>query len=300
MHDLKKGGETWTDAEAGLMRAKKISYKLIRKIMMRYVWAFNLSFHISYTSGFRLSLKIFWAVQLHIQIEEEIISDDDFIMSDEDEIDNSDDKLLLLSLQNGVLPPDIKFLYALSLLGEGISKSAALTMLSSVNDLDSESAMPRMNADFFPDKSWVLFQSTTKGKLKRPAALMMLLDLLRRSTNLEESCAEQVLHLFEKNPLISSLFLFEDDGTEGNIKTRAFFFAAISRLKLYSAISASESKTLTESIETILSIINEIERAHKDLWFEASSIDGPSHTTVLVRCVLRFSTCFPPETYDII
>ncbi len=222
--------------------------------------------------------------QLQVQTDNEFVSDEDTILSDEEEIDSSDDNVLLLSLKNGVLPPDLKFLYALSLLGEGTSKAAALKMLSSANDLDTELSMIKENTDFVPDRSWVLFESSAKEKLKRSAALILLLDLLR-STKQEQSCAEQVLPLFENEQLISIPVLVEDDGTERNTKTRGSLLAAISRLKLYATIATSDSKELTESIEAILLIINKIERSHKVLWFGACYDNGPNHTTVLVRLV---------------
>lgn len=185
-------------------------------------------------------------------------------------------------MKNGVLPPDLRFLYALSLLGEGTSKDAALRMLSSVNDLDSEASVTTENTDFAPDRSWVLFERSAKEKLKRSAALILLLELLR-STKQEQSYAEQILPLFENETLISIPVLVEDDSTERNAKTRASLFAAISRLKLYAAIATSKSMGLTESIEAVLSIINKIERSHKALWFGACYDNGPNHTTVLVR-----------------
>jgi len=217
--------------------------------------------------------------QLQSRTDNEENSDNDVILSDDDEIDNRGDEPLVLSLKNGVLPPDLKFLYALSLLGEGGNDFAALKMLSSVNDLGIECHMRPVDIDLVPDKSWFLFQSTTTGELQRRDALLLLSDILR-SKGIEESLAKKVLPFFDHPS--SDVSCFEEKET-GEWEKNSHFFLAHSRLKLYSVISDSEYKPLSESIESALSIINNIEQAHQELlWGESSSASHPNPTSVLI------------------
>ena len=218
--------------------------------------------------------------QLQSQTDNEENSDHDVILSDDDEIDNRGDEALVLSLKSGVLPPDLKFLYALSLLGEGGNDFAALKMLSSVNDLDAECRVRPADIDLVPDKSWFLFQRTATGELQRRDALLLLSDILR-SKGIEESWAKKVLPFFYHSS--SDVYCFGEKETGEWEKNRNFFLAH-SRLKLYSAISDAEYKPLSESIESALSIINSIAQAHQELlWEESSSAAHPNPTSVLVR-----------------
>lgn len=106
-------------------------------------------------------------------------------LSDDEDLDNEDNSQLVDSLRKGMLPPELRVLYGLALIGEGGWNFLAGNCLRAIDDLGQETSdwltlgEPETNAS--ADPYWYLFQRAMTEPLGRTGAYAFLADVLRKS-----------------------------------------------------------------------------------------------------------------------
>lgn len=133
---------------------------------------------------------------------EESDSDDLPYMSDEDMLVNSGESELLDSLRKGVLPPELRVLYGMALMGQGGRNFVASKCIEAIDHLDQESKLwlsdGEREAELASDSQWFLFRRAMTESLSRTAAYAFCADVLRK-TNKEKEWAFQLSTMFRRH-----------------------------------------------------------------------------------------------------
>ena len=131
--------------------------------------------------------------------------EDQIYLSDDDDLEYNDggDKVSLIQgLKRGALPPELRVLYSLGLLGKGGSDYEALQGLHAVRDIESQSLTLDDSLWASPidisDPSWATFRRAAVDPLDRTAALALTADLLRRGQK-EEAWSGRLAGLFQEH-----------------------------------------------------------------------------------------------------
>ena len=133
-------------------------------------------------------------------------SDDDaadvLYLSDDDEILESSDKHLIPSLKNGILPPELRFLYSLSLIGEGGRAFLARQCIKAIeviegDDIDALVSDP-IDTGIVKDPQWYAFREDLTMPLRKTAAFALLIDVLQKSKK-EVEYADLVTPLLQQH-----------------------------------------------------------------------------------------------------
>ena len=92
---------------------------------------------------------------------------------------------LVTSLRKGILPPELRILYGLALIGEGGRNFLAGKCLEAINDLEQESTSwltsGTRDIEASGDPLWYLFHRAMTEPLGRTAAYAFLADVLRKT-----------------------------------------------------------------------------------------------------------------------
>lgn len=111
-------------------------------------------------------------------------------MSDDEDLDREDGSKLLESLRKGILPPELRILYGLALIGEGGRNFLAGRCLEAIDDLEQESSSWLTDGEretaVSGEPLWFLFQRAMTEPLGRTAAYAFLADVLRKSKKEKE------------------------------------------------------------------------------------------------------------------
>eukprot|EP00980_Cylindrotheca_fusiformis_P013775 scaffold3556_cov190-Cylindrotheca_fusiformis.AAC.10 len=106
-------------------------------------------------------------------------------LSDDDELDNNNNFSLLDSLRNGALPPELRVLFGLALIGEGGRNYVAAKCIEKIDDLQQESLTwlrdGELETTLAGDPLWSLFHRAMTEPLGRTAAYSFLADVLRKT-----------------------------------------------------------------------------------------------------------------------
>jgi hypothetical protein len=93
-------------------------------------------------------------------------------------------------LRKGALPPEIRVLFALSLIGEGGWKFVAAKCLEDIDYLEQEDkawfSAGELETGLCDDRSWSLFRRAMTEPLGRTAAYSFVADVLRKTRKAEE------------------------------------------------------------------------------------------------------------------
>jgi hypothetical protein len=104
-------------------------------------------------------------------------------------------------LRKGALPPEIRVLFALSLIGEGGWKFVAAKCLEDINYLEQEDrawfSAGELETGRGVDPSWSLFHRAMTEPLGRTAAYSFVADVLRKTAK-EEEWSDYFLPLFRR------------------------------------------------------------------------------------------------------
>lgn len=137
-------------------------------------------------------------------------SDDEFsnegesspVLSDDEDLDNEDASTLLDSLRKGVLPPELRVLFGLALVGEGGRNFLAGKCLEAIADLDQEDSswLTAGERELLAsgDSMWYLFHRAMTERLGRTAAFAFLADVLRKA-NKEREWSVHFAPMFRKH-----------------------------------------------------------------------------------------------------
>lgn len=111
-------------------------------------------------------------------------------LSDDDDLDNEENEALLGSFRNGILPPELRVLFGLALIGEGGRNFVAAKCIEAIDDLVSEPVSWLSYGDVETKISgeplWSLFHKAMTEPLGRNAAYAFLADVLRKTEKEEE------------------------------------------------------------------------------------------------------------------
>lgn len=111
-------------------------------------------------------------------------------MSDEEELDSDENLKLLGSLRRGALPPELRILFGLALIGEGGRNFVAAKCIEAIDELEQEPASWLSNGDLetkmAEDPVWYLFRRAMTEPLGRTAAYAYLADVLRKAKKEQE------------------------------------------------------------------------------------------------------------------
>jgi len=117
--------------------------------------------------------------------EESLAGDGDQLLSDDEDLDREEGASVLDSLRKGVLPPELRIMYGLALIGEGGRNFLASKCLEAIDDLEQESgsSLPRgeREIEMSGNPRWYLFRRAMTEALGRNAAYAFLADVLRKS-----------------------------------------------------------------------------------------------------------------------
>lgn len=139
-----------------------------------------------------------------LQVGEEESDDeaDALYLSDDEVILESSDEHLLPSLKNGILPPEIRLLYSLSLIGEGgrafLAKQCfkAIELLEA-DDIDALISDP-VDTDIVKDPLWYGFRQDLTESLHKTAAFALAVDVLHKAKR-EAEYADVVTPLLQRH-----------------------------------------------------------------------------------------------------
>ena len=120
------------------------------------------------------------------------VSDEDnalpFLSDDEDLDEHSHE--ILEPLRRGALPPEIKVLFGLALIGEGGKKFLAAKCSEALDDLKQEDkewlSEGLLETDLAEDPSWPLFRRAMTETLERTGAYAFVADVLRKTGKEQE------------------------------------------------------------------------------------------------------------------
>lgn len=135
--------------------------------------------------------------------EDESDEDEDALyLSDDEVILESSDENLVPSLKNGILPPELRLLYALSLVGEGGKSFLARQCIKAIeivepDDLDALIADP-VDTHIVKDPLWFGFQQELTEPLQRTAAFAFTIDVLQKAHK-EAEYADLMTPLLKKH-----------------------------------------------------------------------------------------------------
>jgi hypothetical protein len=111
-------------------------------------------------------------------------------LSDEEDLDNDENSELLDSLRRGALPPELRVLFGLALIGEGGRNFVAAKCIEAIDDLEQESILWLSDGDLETqmagDPLWYLFRRAMTEPLGRTAAYAFLADVLRKTKKEQE------------------------------------------------------------------------------------------------------------------
>lgn len=115
----------------------------------------------------------------------DVENDSSPFLSDDDDLDNEDSLQLIESLRKGILPPELRVLYGLALIGEGGRNFLAGKCLEAIDDLEQESISWLTSGERETEAStepfWYLFHRAMTEPLDRTAAYAFLADVLRKA-----------------------------------------------------------------------------------------------------------------------
>lgn len=107
------------------------------------------------------------------------LSDEEILLNDEEE------SSIIISLRKGALPPELRVLYGLALIGEGGRNFIAAKCLEIIDDLEQERIEWVTEGDnetkISPDPYWFLFRRAMTEQLSRTGAYAFLADILRKT-----------------------------------------------------------------------------------------------------------------------
>lgn len=132
-------------------------------------------------------------------------SDDDadaLYLSDDEVILESSDEHLVPSLKNGILPPELRLLYALSLISEGGRAFLARQCIKAIevleaDDIDALISDP-VDTDIVKDPLWYGFRQDFTEPLHKTAAFAFVVDVLQKA-NKEAEYADLVTPLLQEH-----------------------------------------------------------------------------------------------------
>ena len=104
--------------------------------------------------------------------------EDGFIISDEEDLEDSDN---LDALEKGILPVNIRAFYSLCLVGAGGQDFVALSYLEKVLASD-ELELFKRRADEAPTTEWTLFQTQFNLPLNKTSLLALIVDIVKTKT----------------------------------------------------------------------------------------------------------------------
>jgi hypothetical protein len=105
-------------------------------------------------------------------------------------VENDDNVELLQSLRRGVLPPELRVLYGLALIGEGGRNFIAAKCIAAIDTLEQESSAWLSEGEGETEASgnplWQLFRRAMTEPLGRTSAYAFLADVLRKTGKEQE------------------------------------------------------------------------------------------------------------------
>jgi hypothetical protein len=219
--------------------------------------------------------------------------DSDVPLSDEDELEESfETPTVQQSLRRGALPPELRVLYGLSLVGEGGRNFLAAKCLESLDALEQEPltwSTEDATGSSWMDCSWMDCHRATSEPLGRSAAYALTVDVLR-TTNKEKDMAVHLAPMFSryfellKREGGAELSLKIDDSSalyETKIQQVSRVVLASFRYQFYQAellISKDDGMKRNEGKELAMAIIESLFHFFSLLWKVGSdaSVAGES------------------------
>jgi hypothetical protein len=111
-------------------------------------------------------------------------------LSDESDIENDDNIGLIESLRRGALPPELRVLYGLALIGEGGRNFVAAKCIDAIDTLEQESSTWLSEGEGETEAPgnplWQLFRRAMTEPLGRTSAYAFLADVLRKTGKEQE------------------------------------------------------------------------------------------------------------------
>ena len=227
-------------------------------------------------------------------------------MSDDEEVDRADSSSVAKeSLKYGVLPPQIRYMCGLCMVGEGSRDFLAQQLLHSIDELPIEESSDfesLIDIEVIPDPEWVKFDRITRTPIKRFAGLVYLADLLTSSKK-DEEWASRVVPLFEKHVKFAQghRYIISIEGqavppvVNQTYRLKLLLFTA--RLKLIKAKRKWNmlSKDLDGEdgpLEVARSVLRDMEVARGDLWRGFRTPEGkPCRNSIEVSSHLASCDC---------
>ena len=239
------------------------------------------------------------------------------VLSDDEDIAESNDGRLLESLKQGSLPTELCVLYAISLIGEGGRNYIASKCIDSLKDLSQESQAwlgeNIIDTSVRSDPTWQMFRRVMVDPLQRTAAFAFVADVLRK-TGKEEEWASRLEPMFkdhidslEERGLVQQLLALDtSDTTNASLLKNQLMkvFLATARFALSRAENCvremhvnaerhSQSEDAHQTIKLASSAVSTVTRFQSLLWNVGS--DGSiSSRCIEVHTRLCSSTRFIP------
>jgi len=127
---------------------------------------------------------------------------DALYLSDDEVILESSDEHLVPSMKNGILPPELRLLYAMSLIAEGGRAFLARQCIKAIevleaDDIDALISDP-IDTDIVKDPLWYGFRQDLTEPLRKTAAFAFVVEILQKTNKVAEY-ADLVTPLVQKH-----------------------------------------------------------------------------------------------------
>lgn len=119
------------------------------------------------------------SLKLNFDSDDSDVDEDGYIISDEEDLENSDN---LDALEKGILPVNIRAFYSLCLVGAGGHDFVAMSYLEKVVASDELELLKRRTDDDTPSTEWTLFQTQFNLPLNKTSLLALVVDIVKHKT----------------------------------------------------------------------------------------------------------------------
>ena len=217
-------------------------------------------------------------------------------LSDDEIFMQSLDESLVTMLKNGILPPELRFLFALSLFCEGGRAFLArkyIVAVEAIQDEDEEAHTgDPIDTDIVKDPLWHAFRHEMSGPLRKTAAFAFALDVLQKVKK-ETECADVMVPLLQRyldnlrtSGLTIDAILNETELSRQATVTRnqiVKLMLASARMEIENAKSIISTQEPVV-FETALSVLEQIVPLFQKSWNVEENGSVPSLCVEVSRC----------------
>ena len=242
-------------------------------------------------------------------------------LSDDEAFECSEGEDIVQKMKQGILPPELQFLYSLCLIGEGGSKYLAGKLFNAIKELEADQHN-NMDTDMFPNEdnetSVEIFRRTMVNPMSKSEAFAFTSDLLIKMKK-ELEWSDTMLPLFEeqfkeleirggtellltRQPNLSSS-LSRKRNTHLKILQATLYMKFHKAQSIIDSISSCQEldggeRGYDNSSKIAISILDIVIHFREALWSTPTSARGLDSTSIQVSGISNRTYLVPPSFYN--